>query len=65
MKEKFNSNTFKHSLWSLRDEDLVDVLKKCVQVQYLLFQSPGKTEERNLDQNGSAGFLKTGLQKNA
>ena len=45
-------------------EDLLDALKRCVQVQYLLFKWPGKTEERNLEQNGADGFLKTGFQKN-
>ena len=56
---------FRATLWSLRDEDLLVYQKTCVQVQYLLFKWPGKTEERNLDKNGAARFLKTGIQKNS
>ena len=72
MKEKFNSKTFQHSLWR-PSEQPCEVLemktclmyqKPCVQVQYLLFKWPEKTEERNFEPNGAAGFLKTGLQKN-
>ena len=55
---------FRATLWSLRDEDLLVYQKTCVQVQYLLFKWPDKTEERNFEPNGAAGFLKTGLQKN-
>ena len=56
---------YRATLWSLIDEDLLDALKRCVQVQYLLFKWPGKTEERNLEPNDAAGFLKTGLQKDS
>ena len=54
---------FRATLWNLRDEDLLVYQKTCVQVQYLLFKWPDKTEERNFEPNGAAGFFEDRTSK--